>query len=152
MRSTGTENCNLVSGDRLFLWHKRLVYNNIEDLLKLKDRAIGLRMSEQGRRELQNMSIEKVKEAFLPNNLGIRAKNASEKVHTVILGPINPKKIDGYLYAIGFVDSFIRYQKVYSLKTKGDAIEKVRQFFTDKGKTGTLVGDGAGKLNSNDIK
>ena len=33
VNSIGSENCNLASGDRLGLWHKRLGRNNIEDLL-----------------------------------------------------------------------------------------------------------------------
>ena len=45
VNSTGTENGNLVSGDGLSLWHKRLGHSNIEDHLKIRDHAIGLRIS-----------------------------------------------------------------------------------------------------------
>ena len=45
--STCSENCNLASGDRLILWLKLIEHNNIEDLLKLKDHVIRLKVGEQ---------------------------------------------------------------------------------------------------------
>ena len=53
---------------------------------------------------------------------------------------------------MGFVDSFCRHQKVHFLKTRDDAIEKVRKFVADIGKPGTLVCDDAGEFNSDEIK
>ena len=35
------EQCNLANGDPLSLWHKRLGHNNVEDIYKLKDHAVG---------------------------------------------------------------------------------------------------------------
>ena len=41
-----SEQCNLTDGDPLNLWHKRLGHNNVEDIYKLTDHAIGLKLSE----------------------------------------------------------------------------------------------------------
>ena len=62
---------------------------------------------------------------------------------------INPEAVDGHRYAIGLVDSFSSYQKVYFLK-RDDALEKF--VLADIGNPGTLVCDGAGEFNSNEIK
>ena len=67
----------------------------------------------------------------VPKYSGTRTKDILEVVHTDILWPFNPKAVDGQHYAIGFVDSFSSYQKVYFLKTSNDAIEKVGQFVSD---------------------
>ena len=50
------------------------------------------------------------------------------------------------------MDSFSRYQKLYFLRSRDEAIDKVEQFFADIGHPGTLVCDAAGEYVSNDIK
>ena len=130
VNSTGTENCNLVSGDRRSLWHKRQGHDNIEDLLKLKHYAIGLRISDHDGECCETCQLNESKKLLVLKDSGTRAKDVLEIVHTDILEAINPEAVDG----IGFVDSFSRYQKMYFLKTRDDAIEKVRQFFADVGK------------------
>ena len=152
VNSIGSENCNLASGDRLSLWHKRLGHNNIEDLLKLKDHAIGPKVSEHDLGNCDTCQLNKSRKLPVPKDSWTTAKDVLEIDHTDILGPINPEAVDGHRYAIGFVDSFSRHQKVYFLKTRDDAIDKVTQFFADIGKPGTLVCDDAGEFNSNEIK
>ena len=64
-------------------------------------------------------------------------------MHTDILGPITP---NGHKYAIGFVDSFTRYRRVYFMKSRGETIEKIqkiRKFCANVGQPLTLVSDGA---------
>ena len=124
MNSTGSENCNLASRDGLSLWHKRLGHNNIEDLLKLKDQAIGLKINEHDLRTCDTCQLNKSKKLPVPKDSGKRAKDVVELVHFDILGPINPEAVDGHRYAISCVDSFSRYQKGYFLKTRDDAVEK----------------------------
>ena len=40
------EQCNLTNGDPFSLWRKRLGHNNVEDIYKLKDHAVGLKVNE----------------------------------------------------------------------------------------------------------
>ena len=113
VKSSGSENCNLTSGDQLSLWNKRLEQNNIEDLLKLKDEAIGLKISEHDLGNCETCQLNKSRRLPVPKDSGTRAKDVLEIVPTDILGPINPEAVDGHRYAIGFVDSFSRCQKAY---------------------------------------
>ena len=146
------EQCNLANGDPLSLWHKRLGHNNVEDIYKLKDHAVGLKVNEHDLANCEICQLNKSKKLPVPRDSGTRASEVLEIVHTDILGPIQPEAVDGHRYAIGFVDSFSRYQKLYFLRTRDEAFEKVEQFFADIGQPGTLVCDGAGEYVSNDIK
>ena len=147
-----SEQCNLANGDPLSLWHKRLGHKNVEDIYKLKDHAVGLKLSEHNLTNCETCQLNKSKKLPVPKDSGTRASEALEIVHADILGPIQPEAVDGHRYAIGFVDSFSRYQKLYFLRSRDEAFEKVEQFFADIGQPGTLVCDGAGEYVSNDIK
>ena len=50
------------------------------------------------------------------------------------------------------MDSFSRYQKLYFLRARDEALQKVEQFLADIGQPGTLVCDGAEEYVSIDIK
>ena len=73
-------------------------------------------------------------------------------MHTDILGPITPKAVDGHKYAIGFVDSFSRYCRVYFMKSRNETLEKFQKFCADVGQALTLVSDGAKEYISSDFK
>ena len=143
--------CNLANGDLLSLWHKRLGHNNVADIYKLKDHAVGLKLSEHNLTNCETCQLNKSKKLPVPKDSGTRASEALEFIHTDILGPIQPEVVDGHQYAIGFVNRFSRYQKLYFLRSRDEAFEKVEQFFADIGQPGTLLCDGAGEYVSNDI-
>ena len=103
-----SEQCNLANGDPITLWHKRLGHNNVEDIYKLKDHAVGLKLSEHNLTNCETCQLNKSKKLPVPKDSGTRASEALEIVHTDILGPIQPEAFDGHRYAIGFVDSFSR--------------------------------------------
>ena len=148
-----SEQYNLANGDPLSLWHKRLDHNNVENIYKLKDHAVVLKLSEHNLINCEICQLNKSKKLPVTKDSGTRASEALKIVHIDILGPIQPKAVDGHRYAIGFVDSFSRYQKLYFLRSRDEAIDKVEQFFADIGQPGTLVCDGAGEYDgSNDIK
>ena len=73
-------------------------------------------------------------------------------VHTDILGPINPEAVDGHKYAIGFVDSFSRYCRVYFTKSRDKTLEKFQKFCADLGHSLTLVSHGAKEYVANTFK
>ena len=50
------------------------------------------------------------------------------------------------------MDSLSRYQKLCFLRSRDEAIDKVKQFSADIGQPGTLVCDGTGDYASNDIR
>ena len=81
-----------------------------------------------------------------------RAKEILYIVHTEVLGKISPEAVDGHCYAIGFVDSFSRFSKVYFMKTRDEVLDKFKQFCADVGKPVTLFSDGGGENISNEFK
>ena len=109
-----SEQCNLANGDPLSLWHKRLGHNNFEDIYKLKDHAVGLKLSEHNFARCKTCQLNKSKKLPVPKDSATRASEALEIVHTDILGPTQPEAVDGHRFAIGFVDSFSRYQNQIS--------------------------------------
>ena len=113
---------------------------------------MGLKVNEHDLANCEICQLKKSEKLPVPRDSGTRASEVLETVHTDILGPIQPEAVDGHRYAIGFVDSFSRYQKLYFLRTRDEAFEKVEQFFADIGQPGTLFCDGAGEYVSNDIK
>ena len=120
-----SEQCNLANGDPLSLWHKRLGHNIFEVIYKLKDHAVGVKLSEHDLTNYETCQLNKSKKRPVPETSGIRASEVLKIVHTEISGPIQPEAVDGHRYAIGFVDSFSRYQKLYFLRSRDEAIEKV---------------------------
>ena len=127
-------------------------HNIVEDIYKLKDHAVELKLSEHNLTICETCQLNKSKKLLVPKDSGTRASEGLEIVHTINLGPIQPEAVDGHRYAIGFVDSYSRYQKLYILRSRDGAFEKVKQFYTDIGHPGTFVCDGAGEYVSNDIK
>ena len=89
-----SEQCNLANGDPLSLWHKRLGYNNLDDIYKLKDHAVGLKLSEHNLTNCETCQLNKSKKLPVPKDSGIRASEALEIVHTDILGTIQPEAVD----------------------------------------------------------
>ena len=96
--------------------------------------------------------MNKSRKIHVPKDSDTRAKDVLEFVQTDTLGSNSPDGVDGHRYAIGCVDGFIKYQKVYFLKTKDDAIENVLHVFANIGKPGTLVCGDADEINWNQIK
>ena len=127
-------------------------HNNVEDIYKLKDHAVGLQVNDHDLANCEICQLNKSKKLPVPKDSGIRASDVLEIVHTDILGSIQREAVDGHRYAIRFVDSFSRYQKLYFLRSRDEAFEKFEQFFANIGQPGTLACDGAGEFVLNDIK
>ena len=96
--------------------------------------------------------MNKSKKIHVAKDSETRTKDVLDFVRTDTLESINPEVVNGHRYAFSYLDSIRRYQKVYFLKTKDDAIEKVRHVFADIGKPGTLVCGDADEINLNQIK
>ena len=73
-------------------------------------------------------------------------------MQTDVFGKFFPEAVDGHCYAIGFVDSFSCFSKVYFMKTRDEVLDKFKQFCADVGKPGDLVSDGGGEYISNEFK
>lgn len=54
-----------------------------------------------------------------------------ELIHTDLGGPITPQTPSGHRYWIVFIDDFTRFPWVYLLRTKDEALEKIKHFYED---------------------
>ena len=69
-----------------------------------------------------------------------RATRPLELVHSDIAGPMRTATaIDGHVYAINFIDDFSREVKVYTMKHKSEALEKMKKYIAESGKPATLM-------------
>ena len=107
------EYCLLSS--RLKMWHKRFGHNNVTDLSRLVEHVEGMRISDSLVDVCGICELNKAKKQPIAKDCTTRAQGVLDIVHTDILGPITPEAVDGHKYAIGFVDSFSRYCRVFIL-------------------------------------
>jgi hypothetical protein len=57
-----------------------------------------------------------------------RAKEVLELVHFDVCGPINFQARGEYEYVITFIDDYLRYEYVYLMAYKSDALDKFKEF------------------------
>ena len=125
------------------MWHKRLGHNNFTDLSKLVAHVEEMRISDTSVDVCEICDLNKAKKQPLAKECTTRVQAVLDIVHTDILGPITPTAVDGHKYAIGFVDSFNKYCRVYFMKSRDETLEQIQKFCADVGQLLTLVSDGA---------
>ena len=69
-----SEQSNLANGDPLSLWHKCLGRNNNDDIYKLKNHVVGLKLSEHDLTNCETCQLKKIKEASSPKKLRNKSK------------------------------------------------------------------------------
>ena len=146
MRKTfpsSNENCFNV--DSFQLWHAKMGHNNFSDLKRLPEFVEGMKIGDSRFEYCEVFKLNNSKKQPVPKNCMTRAKVILDIVLTDVLGKTSPEAVDGLCYAIGFVDSFSRFSKVYFMKTRDEVFDKFQQFCADVGKPGTLVSDGGGE-------
>ena len=125
------------------VWHSRLGHNNIQDVSKLPALVEGMKITEGSTKVCSTCATQKSKRAPIAKKWGTRVNQPMDVVHSDILGPIHVTSIDGFKYAIGFIDSYSRYTSVYLMKSRSECLEKLQQYVADVGTPKTLVTDGA---------
>ena len=146
----GKDECYVVS--TLKQWHCRMGHNNYKNLSHLEQHIEGMKITDFKIENCETCELNKAKKKPVPKDFYIRATRTLDIVHTDILGPIDPIAEDGHRYAIGFVDSFSRYLKIYFMKTRDEATKKLDRFIADIGVPQTLVLDGAGEYIGQDFR
>ena len=51
-----------------------------------------------------------------------------ELVHSDVVGKVTPKSKGGANYLVTFIDDYTRYAKVYTMKTKGEVLQKFKEY------------------------
>ena len=114
-------------------------HKNYKDLSHLEQHVEGMKFSDFKIEVCETCELNRAKKKPVPKDSYTRATRTLDFVHTEILDPIDPLAEDGHRYAIGFVDSFSRYLKIYFMKTRDEATEKLERFIADIGVPQTLV-------------
>ena len=84
-----------------------------------------------------------------------RAACTFELIHSDLAGPIEPADINGYRYAMTFIDDFSSAIFVYFLKTKKDTVSATKKFIADTashGRIKSLRSDNGSEFKSNDFQ
>ena len=97
----------------LKVWQERLGYTNYNDLKRLFDHVEGMKICNEDEGICECCETNKPKRRPVSKDTVTRATEVLEIVHTDVLGPIANESPDNFKYAIGFVDSFSRFIKVY---------------------------------------
>ena len=145
LEGTRKEDVSLTTS--LMRWHERLGHTNMQDVKSLIKTQLNEKLS--GDEKCDVCATEKAKRQNISKVCHTRAKARLDIVHCDVLGPVDPMTEDGHKYAIGYIDSYSRFAKVYMMKTRDEVLAKTEQFFADVGVPGTLVTDGAREFASN---
>ena len=129
------------------LWHKRLGHLNYRDVgltanVKTMDVETPCEVCSLGK-------ISKKPVSKLSDN---RAKQTLERVHSDVLGPVNPSSINGFRYAVTFVDDFSRYANVKFLRYKSEVLEMFKEYIAEHGVPQILRSDNGTEYTSKDFR
>ena len=140
MRPTKFEVSNTAE-DTLQLWHERLGHNNKIDIRKLSKQTESLNFLD-GDDECDVCNTQKARRSPRCKTVGTRASKPLEIVH-VDISPELIELVDGFNYALAFLDSFSRLGAVYLLKSKDEVAPKLDLFLAELGKPRRIVSDNA---------
>jgi transposase InsO family protein len=116
----------------LELWHRRLGHLNIKGVHALQNMVSGMNL---GNMPCPTSSfvcegcIEgKQHRKPFPSDGGMRATKPLEIVHSDVCGPMRTTSLGGARYFVMYIDDFSRKVWVYLLKSKGECLEKFKEF------------------------
>ncbi|UYV82150.1 hypothetical protein LAZ67_21001138 [Cordylochernes scorpioides] len=115
----------------LMLWHDRLGHRNIESIKKIRNEnlARGLSLNNCSHSTDCVQCIQgKLTETPFPKKTEYRATETLQLVHSDICGPLPTNSLSGKRYFITFTDDYSRYTKIYLLKGKDEAYEKIKDY------------------------
>lgn len=116
--------------DESVLWHRRMGHLNFSDINKLPDCTDGVTLSaEKNKRMLTCTTCSEGKQSRQPfNNVGSRATQPLEIVHSDVCGPMEALSLGGMRYFINFVDDYTRKVYVYFMKDKLNVLNIFKDF------------------------
>lgn len=113
--------------DETMLWHRRLGHANEQYVKKTFDLVSGM----QYRPKNVGKCVACVKGKQTRNtfkNIGSRAQNILDLVHSDVCGPMTRPSIGSALYYVIFVDDFSRKVFLFTMKTKDEVTDKFIEF------------------------
>lgn len=146
----------------LSLWHERLAHVAKDTIVQMTktDVATGIDLSESPEDLTFCQGCAQGKQHAVPIHVGephTHADHPLEIVHSDVVGPITPKSIDGFNYAVTFIDDLTRYAWVTLLKNKAQVADAFKTFLAKAEKqlerqVKVLRSDCGGEYDSADFK
>ena len=140
MRATKFEVSNTAE-DTLQLWHERLGHNNKIDIRKLSKQTDSLKFLDRDD-DCDVCNTHKARRSPIYKPVLTRSSKPLKIVH----GDFSPEPIesvDGFNYALAFVECFSRLGAVCLLESKDEAVPKLELFLSELGKPRRIVSNNA---------
>lgn len=114
----------------LVLWHRRMGHLNFSDVSKLPECTEGVNpFSDKSKGPITCTTCLEGKQSRLPfNNIGSRAMQPLQLIHTDLCGPMEQLSLGGMKYFITFIDDFTKRVHVYFLKDKLSILEIFKDY------------------------
>lgn len=110
------------------LWHRRMGHLNFLDVNKLPECAEGVNLVKH-KGSITCTTCLMGKQTRLPfNNIGSRATQPLQLVHSDLCGPMDQESLGGMKYFITFIDDYTRRVHVYFLKNKLNILEVFKDY------------------------
>ena len=109
------------------LWHLRLGHINLKRIQRLVSCGPLATLTWEQLPLCQNCIQGKMtKRSFTTK--GVRAQGFLDLIHSDVCGPFSVHARGGYEYLITFTDYYSRYEYVYLMKKKSEALDKFKEF------------------------
>lgn len=118
---------SIVDEKDINLWHQRMGHLNFTDLQKIENSADGVELSKKVS-QICTTCMEGKMNRLPFKNIGTRASEPLQLIHTDLCGPMETSSIGGAKYYITFIDDYSRKVYVYFMKNKSDTLEMFKQF------------------------
>ena len=116
-----------ISSNQFYFWYLRLGHINQNMIQRMiKDRLLSPLENES--LPLCESCLEEKRTKMPFSAKGVRATVPLKFVHTDVYGPINVQARGGYEYFITFTDDYSRYNYVYLMHQKFEALEKFKEY------------------------
>ena len=135
-------------------WHKILGHCNVNDIFSLENVVEGMKITNKRFTDCI-VCIEGKMTKYRNRDPDKKATEPLKLVHTDLAGPLDPVAIEGFRYAISFIDDYSGVIFIYFLKQKSDTLLAAEKFLADSapyGKVKTLRSDNGGEYTSSKFK
>ena len=110
------------------LLHERLGHLNRQDLLKLPNCTLGIKMTDSKLSFCDSCAVSKSKRQPVNWKARERHTKPGQLIHTDINGPMENASLKGMHYIVCFIDDATRYGVIYLMKAKSEVLDCFKQY------------------------
>ena len=132
------------------LLHERLGHLNRQDLLKLPNCTLGIKMTDSKLSFCDSCAVSKSKRQPVNWKARERHTKPGQLIHTDINGPMQVASLKGMRYIVCFIDDATRYSVIYLMKAKSEVLDCFKQYIDYMRVRQVTVGTGSTLQSDND--